>query len=66
MSIAWMAFVAGLIAVEKILPWRRVATYGTAAMLIALGMLLLVAPDVIPALAIPGGDAMPRMDQMGP
>ena len=26
MSIAWMAFVAGLIAVEKTLPWRRVAT----------------------------------------
>ena len=28
MSIAWMAFVAALIAVEKTLPWRRVATYG--------------------------------------
>ena len=31
MSVAWMAFVAGLIAVEKIVPWRRVATSGTAA-----------------------------------
>ena len=30
MSIAWMAFVAALIAAEKTLPWRRVATYGTA------------------------------------
>jgi len=30
MSIAWMAVVAALIAVEKLLPWRRVATYGTA------------------------------------
>jgi predicted metal-binding membrane protein len=66
MSIAWMAFVAGLIAVEKILPWRRAATYGTAAILLALGVLLLVAPDAIPALTIPGGDAMPTMDQMGP
>ncbi len=42
MSIVWMAFVAGLIAVEKTLPWRRVATYGTAAVLLALGVLLLV------------------------
>ena len=35
MSIAWMAFVAALIAAEKTLPWRRVATYGTAALLLA-------------------------------
>ena len=41
MSIAWMAFVAALIAVEKTLPWRRVATYGTAAILLVLGLLLL-------------------------
>ena len=34
MSIVWMAFVAGLIAAEKTLPWRRVATYGTAAILL--------------------------------
>jgi predicted metal-binding membrane protein len=66
MSLAWMAFVAGLIAAEKILPWRRVATYGTATILVALGVLLLVAPDAVPALTIPGDDPMPRMDQMGP
>ena len=63
MSIAWMAFVAGLIAAEKILPWRRVATYGTAAILLVLGLLLLLAPDAIPALTIPGHDAMPQMDR---
>ena len=40
----WMAVVAGLIAVEKTLPWRRVATYATAALLLALGALLLAAP----------------------
>ena len=33
MSIAWMAFVAGLIAAEKTLPWGRAVTYGTAAIL---------------------------------
>jgi predicted metal-binding membrane protein len=65
MSIAWMAFVAGLIAAEKILPWRRVATYGTAAILLALGVLLLAGPDAIPGLTIPGHDAMPQMGRMG-
>jgi len=54
MSIAWMAVVAGLIAAEKLLPWRRAATYGTAAILLALGLLILVAPDAVPGLTIPG------------
>jgi predicted metal-binding membrane protein len=53
MSIAWMAFVAALIAAEKLLPWRRAATYGTAAILLVLGVLLLAAPDVVPALTLP-------------
>jgi predicted metal-binding membrane protein len=53
MSIVWMAFVAGLIAAEKTLPWRRVATWGTAALLLGLAVLLLAAPDAIPALTIP-------------
>ncbi len=58
MSIAWMAFVAALIAVEKLLPWRRVATYGTAAILLVLGILLIAAPDAIPGLTIPGPGMM--------
>jgi hypothetical protein len=65
MSVVWMAFVAGLIAAEKTLPWRRVATYGTAAILLILGVLLLAAPDTIPGLTIPGSDPMPHMEQMG-
>jgi predicted metal-binding membrane protein len=65
MSIAWMAFVAGLIAAEKILPWRGVATYGTAVILLTLGVLLLAVPDAIPGLTIPGRDAMPQMVRMG-
>jgi predicted metal-binding membrane protein len=64
MSIAWMAFVAGLIAVEKTLPWRRVATWGTATLLLALGLVLFVAPDALPALTTPGSP-MP-MGGMGP
>jgi len=64
MSLVWMAFVAGLIAFEKLIPSRRVATYGTAGVLLALGLLMLVAPDVIPALTVPGGG--PMMDPMDP
>jgi predicted metal-binding membrane protein len=61
MSIVWMAFVAGLIAVEKTMPWRSVAVYGTAAILFGLGMLVLVAPDAIPGLTTPGSSPMPHM-----
>jgi predicted metal-binding membrane protein len=61
MSIAWMAVIAGLIAAEKTAPWPRVATYGTAAILVGLGMLLLAAPDAVPGLTIPGTDPMSRM-----
>jgi len=61
MSLVWMAFVAGLIAIEKILPWRRAATLGTAGLLFALGLLLLVAPEAIPGLTIPGGMMSPAM-----
>jgi predicted metal-binding membrane protein len=61
MSIAWMAFVAGLIAAEKLLPWRRVATYGTAGILLVLGLLLLMAPDAVPALSLPADEQMPPM-----
>jgi predicted metal-binding membrane protein len=64
MSVTWMAVVAGLIATEKLLPWRRTATYGTAAVLLALGLLLLAAPDALPGLTTPGGDQMPTMAPM--
>jgi hypothetical protein len=54
MSIAWMAFVAALIAAEKTLPWGRAVTYGTAAILLVLGVVLVAAPDATPGLTIPG------------
>jgi len=66
MSLAWMAFVAALIALEKTLPWSRVATAGTAVLLLALGVLLVVAPDAVPGLTVPGGaNATQAMDAMG-
>jgi predicted metal-binding membrane protein len=58
MSIAWMAFIAGLIAVEKLIPSRRLATYGTASLLLALGVLLVVAPDLVPGFTVPGSGTM--------
>ena len=64
MSVVWMAVVAGMIAIEKTLPWRRVATYGTVGVLLALGVLLLAAPDAVPGLTIPGSGPMSPMDQM--
>ncbi len=66
MSIVWMAVVAGLIAFEKLIPSRRVATYGTAGVLFVLGVLLLVAPDAIPAFTIPGTGSMSPADPMMP
>jgi predicted metal-binding membrane protein len=54
MSLAWMAFVAALIALEKTLPWGRPVTYATAAALLILGVVLIVAPDAVPGLTVPG------------
>ena len=66
MSAVWMGVVAGLIALEKTLPWRHVATYGTAALLVALGVLVFAIPDVVPGLTIPGGATTPPLNQMTP
>jgi predicted metal-binding membrane protein len=66
MSVAWMAFVAGLIAFEKLIPFRRAATYVTAGILLVLGVLLIAAPDAIPALTVPGDGSMSQMSQMSP
>jgi hypothetical protein len=47
-----------MIAAEKTLPWRRIAAYGTAAVLLVLGVLLLVAPGAVPGLTTPHGADM--------
>jgi predicted metal-binding membrane protein len=63
MSIVWMAVVAALIALEKIVPWGRAATWGTAAILLALALAVLAAPDAVPGLVVPDSspDAMRMM-----
>jgi predicted metal-binding membrane protein len=68
MSLAWMAFVAALIALEKTVPWGRAVTYGTAALLLIVGVMLIAAPDAIPGLTLPssgGGMGGGSMDSMG-
>ncbi len=66
MSLTWMAFVAALIALEKTLPWRRVVTWGTAAILLALAIAVVAAPHAVPGLVVPGGShsAMNAMNAM--
>jgi predicted metal-binding membrane protein len=58
MSVAWMALVAALIALERTLPWGRVATYGSAAILLILAVLLVAVPDLAPGPTVP---SMPSM-----
>ncbi len=66
MSVVWMAVVAGFIAFEKLVPSRRAATYATAGVLFVLGVLMLAAPDAVPALTVPRNDPMSEMTQMSP
>jgi len=62
MSVGWMAFVAALIAVEKLLPYRRVANLGIAVLLVALGLGVALAPEHVPGLTVPGSpEAMEAM-----
>lgn len=65
MSVVWMAVVAGLIAFEKLFPPRRAVTSVTAAVLLALGSLMIAAPDTVPALTVPGS-GMSQLDRMSP
>jgi type VI protein secretion system component VasK len=66
MSLAWMAFVAALIALEKLAPWRAVANRAIAVGLLAVGIGLAAAPSSVPALTVPGsGGSMMKMDGGG-
>src|SRR5215207_2600481 len=66
MSVGWMALIAALIATEKLLPWRTVATRAIAVLLAVLGIALAFAPEDVPGLTVPGSsDAAPAMEEMG-
>ena len=50
MNVGWMAFVAALIAGEKLLPWPRVANAAAAVLLLGIGAALLVEPSLVPGI----------------
>jgi predicted metal-binding membrane protein len=54
MSVGWMAFIAALIAIEKLLPWKAVANRGIAVLLLVLGLGVAFAPEDVPGLTRPG------------
>jgi predicted metal-binding membrane protein len=62
MSVGWMAFVAVLIAAEKLLPWRAIASRGIAVLLAVLAIAVAFTPADVPSLTIPGSpEAMEAM-----
>jgi len=66
MSVGWMVLVAALIATEKLLPWRTIATRGIAVLLAVLGIALAFAPEDMPGLTVPGSShAAPAIEEMG-
>jgi predicted metal-binding membrane protein len=65
MSLGWMAFVAALIAIEKLLPWRAVANRGIAVLLLVLGLSVAIEPERVPGLTLPDSpEAMRAMEAM--
>jgi predicted metal-binding membrane protein len=53
MSIPWMIVIAGMIAVEKLLPWKAIANRLVATALLVLGLGVTLIPQDVPALTIP-------------
>jgi predicted metal-binding membrane protein len=57
MSVGWMIFIAALIAIEKLLPWRRPTSLAVALVLLALGLGAALVPEQVPGLTLPGASA---------
>jgi predicted metal-binding membrane protein len=57
MSVTWMVAVAGLIAIEKLLPSKELANRVVALTLIVLGFGVALAPQHVPGLTLPGSPA---------
>ncbi len=53
MNVAWMAFVAALIAIEKLAPWKVAANGTIAIVLVVLGLAVAVMPERVPGLTLP-------------
>jgi predicted metal-binding membrane protein len=65
MSVGWMVLIAAMIALEKLLPWKAVASRSVAALLVLLGLAVAFVPDRVPGLTQPNSlEAAPAMDSM--
>ncbi len=65
MSVGWMVFIAALIAIEKLLPWKQVANRGIAVVLVALGLAVAFMPEDVPGLTLPDSpEAARAMESM--
>jgi len=53
MSLGWMLCIAAIIALEKLLPWRRIATHAVAVTLLSLGLGVALVPAQVPGLTLP-------------
>ena len=66
MSLGWMAFIAALIAIEKLLPWKALANRGIAILLLVLGLGVAFSAEDVPGLTLPNSaEARQAMQSMG-
>jgi predicted metal-binding membrane protein len=68
MSVGWMLFIAALIALEKLLPWKAVANRSIAILLATLGLAVAFVPQDVPGLTTPSamGDTTMHDESMAP
>jgi predicted metal-binding membrane protein len=59
MSLTWTIVIAAVIAVEKVLPWKRGANVGVVLLLIVLALGVALVPNHVPGLTIPADAGMP-------
>jgi predicted metal-binding membrane protein len=66
MSLTWMVAIAGLIAVEKLLPWRELANRLVAITLLALALGVSLVPHHVPGLTLPDSPSATKAMQAMP
>jgi hypothetical protein len=64
LSVTWMAVIAGLVMIEKLVPRRLAATRLTAAVLVALAVGVAGTPAAVPGLVVPGSSTPHAMKGM--
>jgi predicted metal-binding membrane protein len=65
MSVAWMVFIAALIANKKLFPWKKLANRAIAVLLALLGLAVALAPGSVPGLTLPSDAGMGMKHESG-